>query len=81
MSRAALTFALAFLVLAAGLACALLASTNRERAGLLHQRQRDCETLSRQIELQRIRNAEAEWALRHEERNEPDTESTAGVRS
>ncbi|HED65223.1 MAG TPA: hypothetical protein ENJ09_06660 [Planctomycetes bacterium] len=65
MSRFVLSFALAFLVLAAGIGCALLAATNRAHAARLHERQRTCETLSRQIELRRIANAEAEWALRH----------------
>jgi len=65
VTRAVLAVALCAATLAVGLATAVLASRNRARGGEVDRRQRRCEALSRQLELQRAGNAREEWLLLH----------------
>jgi len=67
VTRAVLALTVCAVAIVVGLFTALLSSRNRARGGDLDERQHRCETLTRQIELQRARNAREEWLLVHGE--------------
>jgi hypothetical protein len=61
--RRVLGWSSALLVLALGLVTAGLVAENRRRGSRLDELQRWCEATVRKNELQRTRNARAEWSL------------------
>jgi hypothetical protein len=67
VTRAVLAILSCSIALVVGVYTACLSARNRARGSELDRRQHECETLTRQNELLRATNAEADWQLIHGE--------------